>query len=98
MLRSVSAACTGLDMRLALLEYVSIYPTDVYFPSNILEESVKSRLTAKGDHSSTNIYVSNLSKSINETELAAIFADYKVISSILLRDPQGKSRGVGFAR
>lgn len=31
-------------------------------------------------------------------ELGAVFMDYKVSSSRILRDNQGHSRGVGFAR
>ncbi|KFY33673.1 hypothetical protein V494_07416 [Pseudogymnoascus sp. VKM F-4513 (FW-928)] len=61
-------------------------------------ESFNSRLKAKGDHSSTNLYVSNLPKTMNEMELAAIFMDYNVVSSRILHDSQGNSRGVGFAR
>jgi hypothetical protein len=61
-------------------------------------ESFNSRLKAKGDSSSTNLYVSNLPKDMNEMELAAIFMDYRVVSSRILHDAQGQSRGVGFAR
>ncbi|OBT74805.1 hypothetical protein VF21_06424 [Pseudogymnoascus sp. 05NY08] len=61
-------------------------------------ESFNSRLKAKGDHSSTNLYVSNLPKDMNEMELAATFMDYNVVSSRILHDSQGNSRGVGFAR
>lgn len=61
-------------------------------------ESFNSRLKAKGDQSSTNLYVSNLPKDMNEAELAAIFMDYTVVSSRILHDSQGNSRGVGFAR
>ncbi|KFY87650.1 hypothetical protein V500_06847 [Pseudogymnoascus sp. VKM F-4518 (FW-2643)] len=61
-------------------------------------ESFNSRLKAKGDHSSTNLYVSNLPKTMNEVELAATFMDYNVVSSRILHDSQGNSRGVGFAR
>ncbi|KFX97177.1 hypothetical protein O988_04971 [Pseudogymnoascus sp. VKM F-3808] len=61
-------------------------------------ESFNSRLKAKGDHNSTNLYVSNLPKTYTEMELAAIFMDYNVVSSRILHDSQGKSRGVGFAR
>lgn len=35
---------------------------------------------------------------MNEAELSASFAPYQVISSKILRDPQGHGRGVGFAR
>ncbi|KAI9736428.1 MAG: hypothetical protein M1818_006162 [Claussenomyces sp. TS43310] len=62
-------------------------------------ESFNSRLKAEGDESSTNLYVSNLPKSMTEAELGAIFIDYTVSSSRILRDPiNHQSRGVGFAR
>ncbi|KAL3419800.1 RNA recognition domain-containing protein [Phlyctema vagabunda] len=61
-------------------------------------ESFNSRLKAEGDVSSTNLYVSNLPKDMTESELGAIFMDYTVSSSRILRDSQNHSRGVGFAR
>lgn len=35
---------------------------------------------------------------IIDQQLGAIFAEYTVLSSRILRDTQGHSRGVGFAR
>jgi hypothetical protein len=61
-------------------------------------ESFNSRLKAEGDETSTNLYVSNLPKDMTETELASVFSNYNVVSSRILRDAQGQSRGVGFAR
>ncbi|RDW69542.1 hypothetical protein BP6252_08562 [Coleophoma cylindrospora] len=61
-------------------------------------ESFNSRLKAEGDDNSTNLYVSNLPKDMTESELGAIFMDYNVSSSRILRDNSQKSRGVGFAR
>ncbi|KAI1002324.1 hypothetical protein K3495_g5874 [Podosphaera aphanis] len=61
-------------------------------------ESFNSRLKAEGDEGSTNLYVSNLPKNMTEAELGAIFMDYTVQSSRILRDSQNNSRGVGFAR
>ncbi|KAJ5042341.1 uncharacterized protein L3040_004892 [Drepanopeziza brunnea f. sp. 'multigermtubi'] len=61
-------------------------------------ESFNSRLKAEGDEQSTNLYVSNLPKNMTESELGAIFMDYTVQSSRILRDSQNNSRGVGFAR
>ncbi|KAJ4300317.1 hypothetical protein N0V88_002990 [Collariella sp. IMI 366227] len=61
-------------------------------------ESFNARLKAEGDEASTNLYLSNLPKRLNETELNAIFTGYHVISSKILRDSLGNSRGVGFAR
>ncbi|KAI1377726.1 hypothetical protein F4677DRAFT_459020 [Hypoxylon crocopeplum] len=61
-------------------------------------ESFNSRLRAEGDPSSTNLYFSNLPKSYGEQELCTIFLGYTVLSSKVLRDNMGNSRGVGFAR
>ncbi|KAK6077565.1 sporulation-specific protein [Seiridium cupressi] len=62
------------------------------------QESFNSRLKAEGDEESTNLYISNLPKSITETELSAIFVNYTILSAKILRDSLGNSRGVGFAR
>ncbi|KAJ6447054.1 sporulation-specific protein [Purpureocillium lavendulum] len=61
-------------------------------------ESFNSRLKAEGDECSTNLYISNLPKSLTEVELATIFLGYTILSSKILRDSMGNSRGVGFAR
>lgn len=84
-----------------------------------IQESFNARLKAEGDESSTNLYLSNLPKNLNEAvslgllstfhvlpltvalpsqELNAIFHGYRVLSSKILRDNMGNSRGVGFAR
>ncbi|KAK2614352.1 hypothetical protein N8I77_001188 [Diaporthe amygdali] len=61
-------------------------------------ESFNARLKAEGDDESTNLYISNLPKSVTEAQLVAIFDPYQIISSKILRDSMGNSRGVGFAR
>ncbi|KAF2121129.1 hypothetical protein BDV96DRAFT_204488 [Lophiotrema nucula] len=61
-------------------------------------ESFYSKLKKFADEANTNLYVSNIPKSMNEHELGAIFAPHKVCSSRILRDPAGIGRGVGFAR
>ncbi|KAB5523927.1 hypothetical protein GE09DRAFT_976789 [Coniochaeta sp. 2T2.1] len=61
-------------------------------------ESFNARLKAEGDESSTNLYLSNLPKRLTEAELNTIFEGYHVLSSKILRDSMGNSRGVGFAR
>uniref|UniRef100_A0A8H7NP35 RRM domain-containing protein n=1 Tax=Bionectria ochroleuca TaxID=29856 RepID=A0A8H7NP35_BIOOC len=61
-------------------------------------ESFNSRLKAQGDDGSTNLYISNLPKTLNEVELGTIFLGYNILSSKILRDSMGNSRGVGFAR
>ncbi|KAM6521030.1 hypothetical protein FSOLCH5_005805 [Fusarium solani] len=61
-------------------------------------ESFNSRLKAEGDDTSTNLYISNLPKSLTEVELGTIFLGFTILSSKILRDSMGNSRGVGFAR
>ncbi|KAF7561727.1 hypothetical protein G7046_g2429 [Stylonectria norvegica] len=61
-------------------------------------ESFNSRLKAEGDELSTNLYISNLPKTLTEVELSTIFLGYTILSSKILRDSMGNSRGVGFAR
>ncbi|KAI9675924.1 MAG: hypothetical protein M1829_003162 [Trizodia sp. TS-e1964] len=61
------------------------------------KDSFNNRLKELRDPDSTNLYVSNLPKTMTEEELESIFVDYHVESSRILRDSKG-SRGVGFAR
>ncbi|KAI1815157.1 hypothetical protein GGS20DRAFT_584735 [Poronia punctata] len=62
------------------------------------QESFNSRLKAEGDEESTNLYISNLPRHFSEAELGAVFLGYTILSSKILRDGMGNSRGVGFAR
>ncbi|KAI0453095.1 hypothetical protein F5B21DRAFT_515624 [Xylaria acuta] len=61
-------------------------------------ESFNSRLKAEGDDESTNLYISNLPRHFSEAELGTVFLGYTILSSKILRDGMGNSRGVGFAR
>ncbi|KAH0266981.1 RNA-binding domain-containing protein, partial [Aureobasidium melanogenum] len=61
-------------------------------------ESFYSKLKTFADEGNTNLYVSNLPKSLNEHELASVFTPHKVCSARILRDKNGTCRGVGFAR
>ncbi|KAI4870101.1 hypothetical protein F4820DRAFT_443581 [Hypoxylon rubiginosum] len=61
-------------------------------------ESFNARLRRAGDESSTNLYLSNLPKEYGEMEIGAVFEGYAIMSSKILRDNLGQSRGVGFAR
>ncbi|KAK5709330.1 hypothetical protein LTR17_019901 [Elasticomyces elasticus] len=61
-------------------------------------ESFYSKLKTFADDNNTNLYVSNLPKSMNEHDLAQLFAPHEVCSSRILRDKNGHGRGVGFAR
>ncbi|XP_064257314.1 RNA-binding motif, single-stranded-interacting protein 2 isoform X1 [Passer domesticus] len=47
----------------------------------------------------TNLYISNLPLGVDEQELEALLKPFgQVVSTRILRDPHGASRGVGFAR
>lgn len=70
----------------------------VNLDAGFARESFNSRLKALGDPSSTNLYVSNLPTSVDETKMSEIFKDYQTMSVRILRDNQGVSRGVGFVR
>jgi len=61
-------------------------------------ESFSTRLKNLQDLASTNIYLSNLPLEMNEQQLEELFQPYKVVSNRILRDTNGTSRGVGFAR
>lgn len=61
-------------------------------------ESFSTRLKNLQDLASTNIYLSNLPLDMNEQQLEELFKPYKVVSNRILRDTNGTSRGVGFAR
>ncbi|MCJ1433347.1 hypothetical protein MMC27_002707 [Xylographa pallens] len=56
------------------------------------------KLKTLGDNENTNLYVANLPLTFNEATLKAIFINYDCISAKILRDQNGLSRGVGFAR
>ncbi|CAJ0834836.1 12661_t:CDS:2 [Entrophospora sp. SA101] len=62
------------------------------------KESFSTRLKNLQDLASTNIYLSNLPLDMKEQQLEEIFSPYKVVSNRILRDQNGTSRGVGFAR
>lgn len=62
------------------------------------QESFYSKLKTFADEGNTNLYVSNLPKSMNEHELATLFDPFVVASARILRDKNGHGRGVGFAR
>jgi RNA recognition motif-containing protein len=66
--------------------------------SSALQESFYSKLKTFADEGNTNLYVSNLPKSMNEHELTNLFTPHKVCSSKILRTKDGHGRGVGFAR
>ena len=51
------------------------------------------------EQDSTNLYIANLPAHVSETDLEGLFSPHgAVISTRVLRDVSGASRGVGFAR
>ncbi|KAL8712977.1 MAG: hypothetical protein Q9220_002837 [cf. Caloplaca sp. 1 TL-2023] len=60
------------------------------------------RLKTLANPNNTNLYLSNLPKTMNEAELQAIFKskhpDFIIVNHKVLKDENGLSRGVGFAR
>ncbi|KAL8640644.1 MAG: hypothetical protein Q9228_002459 [Teloschistes exilis] len=60
------------------------------------------RLKTLANPNNTNLYLSNLPKSMNEAELQAIFKskhpEFTIVNHKVLKDENGLSRGVGFAR
>lgn len=51
------------------------------------------------DHDPTNLYIANLPININESDLEKMLSAYgSVVSTRILKDTNGFSRGVGFAR
>ncbi|KAF2432635.1 hypothetical protein EJ08DRAFT_585251 [Tothia fuscella] len=61
-------------------------------------ESFYAKLKKFSDESNTNLYVSNIPRTMNEHELSLCFEPFKVCSARILRDDGGNGRGVGFAR
>jgi len=60
---------------------------------------VQAQMAKQQEQDSTNLYIANLPPHIGEAELEALFAQHgPVISTRILRDTNGNSRGVGFAR
>ncbi|RKO86530.1 hypothetical protein BDK51DRAFT_25069, partial [Blyttiomyces helicus] len=68
------------------------------FQVSFAKESFSARLKTLQDHESTNIYLSNLPSTLDEDQMAAMFADFTVTSTKVLRTPDGASRGVGFVK
>ncbi|RKP07581.1 hypothetical protein THASP1DRAFT_16838 [Thamnocephalis sphaerospora] len=68
------------------------------FQASFAKESFSTKLKNLQDSNSTNIYVSNLPLDFDEAKLDELFQPYKILSNRILRDTNGVSRGVGFAR
>uniref|UniRef100_A0A672QTP4 RNA-binding motif, single-stranded-interacting protein 2-like n=1 Tax=Sinocyclocheilus grahami TaxID=75366 RepID=A0A672QTP4_SINGR len=60
---------------------------------------VQAQMAKQQEQDPTNLYISNLPMSMDEQELEAMLKSFgQVISTRILRDANGTSRGVGFAR
>ncbi|XP_038145699.1 RNA-binding motif, single-stranded-interacting protein 1 isoform X1 [Cyprinodon tularosa] len=60
---------------------------------------VQAQMAKQQEQDPTNLYISNLPLSMDEQELENMLKHFgQVISTRILRDPNGVSRGVGFAR
>uniref|UniRef100_A0AAV2M551 RRM domain-containing protein n=1 Tax=Knipowitschia caucasica TaxID=637954 RepID=A0AAV2M551_KNICA len=60
---------------------------------------VQAQMAKQQEQDPTNLYISNLPLSMDEQELEAMLKPFgQVISTRILRDANGTSRGVGFAR
>ncbi|XP_039369877.1 RNA-binding motif, single-stranded-interacting protein 2 isoform X1 [Mauremys reevesii] len=60
---------------------------------------VQAQMAKQQEQDPTNLYISNLPLSVDEQELEGLLKPFgQVISTRVLRDPNGTSRGVGFAR
>ncbi|KAI9842519.1 MAG: hypothetical protein M1837_007113 [Sclerophora amabilis] len=68
------------------------------YEASFARESFNHTLKSLQDPMSSNLYFSNLPKTMNESELDAILVNYDIESTRILRDESGASRGVGFAR
>uniref|UniRef100_UPI00358FE55A RNA-binding motif, single-stranded-interacting protein 3-like n=1 Tax=Myxine glutinosa TaxID=7769 RepID=UPI00358FE55A len=60
---------------------------------------VQAQMAKQQEQDPTNLYISNLPLSMDEQELEALLKPFgQVVSTRILRDANGSSRGVGFAR
>jgi hypothetical protein len=63
------------------------------------QQGVQAQMAKQQEQDPTNLYIANLPPYMTETNLEEMFSPFgQVISTRILRDNQGHSRGVGFAR
>ncbi|XP_010465662.1 PREDICTED: polyadenylate-binding protein 6-like [Camelina sativa] len=63
----------------------------------MLKQKYKGNFIAKSNMGWSNLYVKNLSESMNETRLREIFGSYgKIVSAKVMRHENGRSKGFGF--
>jgi len=62
------------------------------------KESFSTRLKNLQDNVSTNVYMSNLPLTMDEKQFLELFQPFKVVSSIILYNETGASRGIGLVK
>lgn len=83
---------------LAALNNVGYHVSFAKSMTHASQESYSTKLKNLEDMTSMNIYISNLPLDYDNEKLLALFGDYKVLSHRILKNNDGTSRGVGFAR
>ncbi|NXY87811.1 RBMS2 protein, partial [Alcedo cyanopectus] len=74
-------------------------PSGVSHPPGTHPPQTLPHLPQQQEQDPTNLYISNLPLGVDEQELEALLKPFgQVVSTRILRDPHGASRGVGFAR
>lgn len=68
------------------------------FDASIAQDSVRSRLAKLADIGSSNLYLANLPKEYNELQVMHLFTPSIPKSIRILREEDGTSRGIAFAR
>jgi len=63
------------------------------------QSGIQAQMAKQQEQDPTNLYISNLPRTVTETELETLLSGFgSVISTRILRDNNGVSKGVGFAR
>jgi hypothetical protein len=90
----VTSKCKGYGF----VDYDSVQSAEAAIKA-LQAAGIQAQMAKQQEQDPTNLYISNLPPYVTETDLEAMFSPYgKVISTRILRDPHGLSRGVGFAR
>lgn len=70
-----------------------------YAVHHLKNKGIQAQMAKQQEQDPTNLYISNLPRNISENELESMLSPYgQVISTRILRDNAGVSKGVGFAR
>ncbi|KAI4148896.1 MAG: hypothetical protein LQ341_001452 [Variospora aurantia] len=108
--KSIIDAATGLCKGFGFIKYLNFNDAEncirgFYYrkyEAKFARVGHNERLKTLANPDNTNLYLSNLPKSMNEADLQAIFKskhpEYTIVNHKVLKDENGLSRGVGFAR